>query len=211
MKPYYQNASITLYYARWQDVIDEIKTTYQIDHVVTDPPYSEETHSGAKTNPQTELGRWRQGGNESQPLISFDSTTAADLRATFAAMIPRRWIISFIDWRHITPLETEPPEGVRFVRFGVWIKTNGAPQFSGDRPATGWEAIAIMHKAGGRMRWSGGGLPATFIYPKAIASKASDGTTHATEKPQALVQRLLSLFTDKGDTILDPFGGCAAY
>lgn len=80
----------------------------------------------------------------------------------------------------------------------------------GDRPATGWEAIAIMHKAGGRMRWNGGGLPATFIYPKAIASKASDGTTHATEKPQALLQRLLCLFTDKGDTILDPFGGSGA-
>jgi site-specific DNA-methyltransferase (adenine-specific) len=106
-----------------------------------------------------------------------------------------------MDWRHIYQMENNPPTSLRFVRFGVWVKPNGAPQFTGDRPATGWEGICIMHKDGGRMKWNGGGHHATYRYNKVAQPR------HKTEKPLELAIKLIEQFTNPGDTILDPFMG----
>ena len=100
------------------------------------------------------------------------------------------------------PLEQEPPNGLRFVRFGIWDKPNGAPQMSGDRPATGWEAIAFFHRAGGAMTWNGGGRRSVFR-----CNRETGSFTHKTQKPLRLVKELVSLFSDEGDLLLDPFMG----
>jgi hypothetical protein len=92
-------------------------------------------------------------------------------------------------------------EGLRFVRFGVWVKPNSAPQFTGDRPAQGWEAVAILHGEGERPRWNAGGDRAVWQFPRAR------GGSHPAEKPIALIRRWIADFTDPGDLILDPFMG----
>lgn len=119
---------------------------------------------------------------------------------TLAGAITQRWVVSFMDWRHVSALERCPPAGLRFVRFGIWYKPNGAPQFTGDRPATGWEAIVYLHKEGGRMRWNGGGRHGVYAESKVNGE-------HPTTKPLVLVERLVKDFTDPGETILDPFMG----
>jgi site-specific DNA-methyltransferase (adenine-specific) len=86
------------------------------------------------------------------------------------------------------------------VRFGVWIKTNGAPQFTGDRPAPGWEGIAFLHREGGRMEWNGGGRSSVFITPKV-------NTAHPTGKPEQLIREFVRLFSQPDDLVLDPFMG----
>jgi site-specific DNA-methyltransferase (adenine-specific) len=102
-------------------------------------------------------------------------------------------------------LEACPPERMEFVRFGIWDKPNGAPQYTGDRPSQGWEAIAILHRAGKRKKWQGGGSRAVWRCNKSHQD-AYEGN-HPTVKPLELVERLIRLFTDEGDTILDPFMG----
>jgi len=194
VKPFYEAGGITLYHGDCRDVLP---TLGQVDHVITDPPFSETTHNGARSL----VSDNRMGGTgDNVGRIDFEAVDAAFVRRVMAMANPARWTIASLDWRHVGPLETCPPEGVRFVRFGVWVKPDGAPQFTGDRPATGWEAIAVLHALGGQMRWNGGGNRAVWTHN--IAREE-----HPTAKPISLLRELVSLFTDPGETILDPFAG----
>ncbi|MBE3134532.1 MAG: site-specific DNA-methyltransferase, partial [Acidobacteria bacterium] len=96
--------------------------------------------------------------------------------------------------------------GLDYVRTGAWIKVGSTPQFSGDRPATGFEAITIAHQPG-RKRWNGGGSHAVWSVPIVLVRGKTKERFHPTQKPQGLMQLLVGQFTDPGDTILDPFSG----
>src|SRR5690606_30894158 len=79
------------------------------------------------------------------------------------------------------------------------------PQFSGDRPAAGFDAITICHPSG-RKRWNGGGAHAVWTHPVVI-NGAGEARVHTTQKPLSLMTQLVSLFSDPGETVLDPFAG----
>lgn len=190
--PYYRDDHTILYCADNNDVLPFLPERC-VDLVLTDPPFSDETHDGARTNP----------GNEPQPMIDFSSISAWSLSNTFDRLgyVARRWVVASLDWRHYAELERIPPAFLRPVRFGIWDKPNGAPQFTGDRPATGWECIGILHRAGVRMAWNGGGHRAVWRH-----NKIND-PFNPTAKPPALVAELIELFSNPGDLILDPFCG----
>lgn len=211
--PYYDKDGITLYCADNRDV-----AWPETDLILTDPPYSDATHEGASTNPPKattpdEMGvrRFLTGGNAALPLgIDFDPLTLSDLDDCFARLAPltRRWVVSFLDWRHTAHLEANPPGGLRFVRFGVWVKPNGAPQFTGDRPGTGWESIAFLHKAGGRMVWNGGGKHG--VYTCNTVHQDNRISDHPNAKPIPLLAELIKDFSDPGDLVFDPYAGSGA-
>lgn len=87
---------------------------------------------------------------------------------------------------------------------GAWIKINSTPQFSGDRPAAGFEALVIAHVRGARKRCHGGGRPALWHYP-IVGGKQK--RHHMTEKPVGLMEVLIRDFTDRGEIICDPYAG----
>ena len=184
IKPYYESDGITIYNGDCRDVIPHLG---QVDHVITDPPYSEVTHEGARTSID-------------KKLVDFASVTAEELRDIFSSIAQTRWVVAFMDWRHVAAFEANPPKGLAFIRFGIWHKPNGAPQFTGDRPGTGWEAIAIMHRDGQKLRWNGGGHHAVYSYNKVNGQ-------HPTAKPERLVGQLVEQFTEPGEMVLDPFMG----
>lgn len=179
---YYSSDGIAIYHGDCKDIISGLK----VDVVITDPPYSEVTHKGARTALDVSL-------------IDFPSVTSDYLRTVYSMIDLKTWLIAFMDWRHIAELEKNPPDDLRFIRFGIWVKPNGAPQFTGDRPATGWEGIGMFHTHE-KMRWNGGGRHGVFTYNKINGS-------HPTEKPLSLVMELVELFSNPGDVILDPFMG----
>ena len=88
------------------------------------------------------------------------------------------------------------------MRFGLWVKPNYPPQISGDRPATGWEAVAILHRQG-KKQWNGGGHCAVWQDTNALQNQKE----HPTQKPISLYSKWIELFTNPGDTVLDPFMG----
>ena len=188
-EPYYRDEAVTLYHADCRDVLP-LLAPGSVDLVLTDPPYAPACHAGART------------GDQDTALVDFAPITDADLRLVLdeCGRVVRRWVVATMDWRHICELERRPPAGLRFVRFGVWVKPNGAPQFTGDRPGPGWEGLAFLHREGGRMRWNGGGRSSVFIEPKVE-------TKHPTGKPERLIRQFTALFSDPGELILDPFAG----
>lgn len=187
------------------------------DVVITDPPFGESTVKGARsgtTNP----------GDPQRKLIAGERQYAAWSPAQTLAYCElmgraaRRWVIVFTDYHYWPWLDgtigTVP--GLQWVRAGVWLKPNGTPQLTGDRPAHSFEAIAIMHVAGSRLRWNGGGgraewdMRAEAAEPDmAVAWRVpvERDAVHATRKPARLLRDLILQFSDPGETILDACAG----
>jgi site-specific DNA-methyltransferase (adenine-specific) len=68
----------------------------------------------------------------------------------------------------------------------------------------GYESIVCAH-ARGRSRWNGNGRAGVFTHVKYEGGGRRND--HPTQKPVALMLELVRLFTDEGDTVLDPFAG----
>jgi len=187
--PYYEDESVTLYLGDCRDVVAGMGDE-SVDAVITDPPYTERTHTKARTPD-------RQG------VTAFASITDEDLTEILAALgrVSRGWVVSTLDYRHAVAYDIAPPPGLKVQRLGVWVKTNPTPQLSGDRPAQGWESIAYMHRSDRRSRWNGGGAHGNFVSP----IPPPEG--HPTAKPLGMVSAWVQRFTNPGDTILDPFAG----
>lgn len=198
-RPYFSQDGVTIYHGACVDVLAEMEAR-SVGLVVTDPPYTDGTHVNARTN----KGK-KRGSKETCPQqIDFAAISVDDLRLAFDAIgrVARRWCLATAAYQHVAGLEEEPPEGLRFIRCGVWTKVAPTPQMNGDRPATGWEAIAMLHAADGeRMRWNGGGRAAVYH------CQAEMRGVYPTQKPEALIHRLLCDFADPGDDVLDPFMG----
>lgn len=174
-----------------------------LHHVITDPPYDERTHEGAS-------GRYSNPTNGDKTAygdLTFEAFTAEDIdkAAKLFCELSEGWILTFCAFEqlHVWKQALED-HGARWVRTQAWLKKGVTPQFSGDRPGQWGEAIATAWNGEGRMKWNGGGHPG--IYAEAIKqSKVSK--IHPTQKPVALLRRLVSLFSEPGETIVDPFSG----
>jgi site-specific DNA-methyltransferase (adenine-specific) len=197
VRPYYADDRTTIYHGDCREVLHEqaLQERGPYSLVLTDPPYDEQTHKGARTiSPDLKL-------------IDFQPMGREELRylLSLAGSLCERWVIATVAWQHAADMELRPPIGLGFVRIGAWVKPNPTPQFTGDRPGQGFEAIAYLHAVGPhakRMGWNGGGLSGSFV-----ENKISNGNLHPTQKPLELWNRIVSLFTNEGDIILDPFMG----
>ena len=189
-EPYYQDDHVTLYHGDCLEVLAGIPDE-SVAAVLTDPPYTERTHSRARST------------SNPNGIVEFESMTDATLAAvlTECARVSMGWVIATLDYRHAIQFDVEAPSGIKVQRVGVWVKTNPTPQLTGDRPAQGWEAIAYMHRADRRSKWNGGGRAGNYISP----IPKSQG--HPTAKPLPMIEDWVRLFTQSGDVILDPFAG----
>jgi site-specific DNA-methyltransferase (adenine-specific) len=186
--------SCELYLADCAELLPHIG---KVDHCITDPPYSETTKANARTHRNKSFL-----DKEKASYIPFAVTQdfITDVFRVIAGKA-RRWFVASMDFRHVARLEMQPPGGMRFIRVGAWVKNNSAPQFTGDRPAQGFEAIAIMHREGERLRWNGGGSRGVWI------TDVERNNGHPTPKPLSLINDWILKFTDEGETVLDPFMG----
>lgn len=168
-----------------------------VTHVITDPPFEAQAHT---------LGR-RKNREMTEAPLSFPAITT-DERQSAASQFARlsdRWVVVFsqveavMEWQRVLTDSGELSPR----RIGVWIKPDGMPQFSGDRPGMGYESIVFCHRKG-RSRWNGGGRVGVFTHNKNTPGGAH---FHETQKPLPLMLELVELFTDPGDLVLDPFCG----
>jgi len=208
MKPYYEDDLVTLYHG---DCLEVMASLVSVDHVITDPPYSEHVHGSARRRKITYRDRGARYGADTRRKVDlgFRHLTPG-LRAACASEFARlasRWVLAFSDtesshlWR-----EDLEEAGLDYVRTGAWIKVGSTPQFSGDRPAAGFEAITICHPKG-RKHWNGGGKHAVWSVPIVLDRGGKGERLHTTQKPMQLMSALVDLFTDPAETVLDPFSG----
>lgn len=186
-----------------------------VHHVITDPPYEAQAHtslrrvltSSRRGDANRKVG-WDPNDQWTVSTLSFAPITDADRQSISleVARLTKRWALAFCQteasqrWR-----AAFEAGGMTYRRTAIWVKPDGQPQLSGDRPGCGYESICVMHAAD-KSRWNGGGKLGVFTHAKG-------GTTakhaHPTQKPLPLMLELVRLFTDPDDIVLDPFAGSA--
>lgn len=193
MKPYYQDDHVTLYHGDCREVLAGMADE-SVAAVLTDPPFTERTHGMAKTN---------KGKGHDTKAIRFDAISEVDLRAvlTDCARVSQGWVVASLAYQHAFAFDESPPEGLRCLRLGVWVKTNPMPQISADRPGQGWESIAYMHRADVKPTWNGGGKAGNYV------TTVQQGEGHPTTKPLSMLADWVRNFSSPGDLVLDPFAG----
>ena len=85
----------------------------------------------------------------------------------------------------------------------VWHKTNPVPFNHRFKPLNAWEAAVVGKRPG--TKFNGKSVHNVFTYK----SPSPQHRIHPTQKPLALFEELVELFSDKKDTVLDPFAGSA--
>ncbi|MEJ7807169.1 MAG: DNA methyltransferase, partial [Telluria sp.] len=91
--------------------------------------------------------------------------------------------------------------GANYKRAMAWIRPDGAPQFTRDRPGMGYESSWCGR---GRSRWNGGGRHGIFTH---AGRDSNHPKQHMPQKSIALMVELTQLITSAGTFILDPFMG----
>lgn len=176
-----------------------------VDHVITDPPYTDRTSKNARTAPDGSNG---SALGDAKAFIGFagitdESTTTLALEA---ARVARRWVLAFCALEQIGLWAAADPKA--WIRATTWHRTNSAPQFTGDRPGQAHEGIAILHRKG-RKKWNRGGTCWAPTGPtiNAVSDKNRGHLDHPTPKPEWLMIDAVKSFCDAGDVIFDPFAG----
>lgn len=170
-----------------------------VDVTITDPPYDKHTQAnlcsgslvGTKNVPKYEL--------DFAPLENFDFI--GDL-----LKMTKRWVVVFCTLESFGLMKQQYPK--EYIRGCVWGKKNAMGQLTGDRPATAFEGIALFHKPkpAVKKRWNGRGSYGIWSCNGTRGKK----DRHPNEKPVRLCQKLVSLFSERGETVFDPFSGSAA-
>jgi DNA modification methylase len=203
VKPYYQDEAVTIFHGSCLDIMPRLS---EVDSVITDPPFEAEAHTlqrRVQSEKDAAASHGRKVRSEPLPFAAISEETRLQAGRLIAAL-SRRWVLTFCQIE-AAPAWREAFERADMVyrRTCLWIKPDGMPQYSGDRPGMGYETFVAMHQKG-RSKWNGGGRHGVFTFNKGEGGGANE---HPTTKPLKLMKDLVALFTDPGETILDPFMG----
>lgn len=170
----------------------------EVNHVISDPPYEDELHKA--------VGRIRRkDGQEMIETLGFDGINAD--RAAIAKLLTEKskgWAILFCLAEGVRAWRDDlQSAGAKWDTVLAWIKPDASPRFNGQGAARGFECAVTVWCGKGYRKWNGGGRRGVFTH----CVNTSRETKHPTEKPLALMSELVGLYTQFGDTVLDPFMG----
>lgn len=178
MKPYYQDASVTIYHGDCREVIPTLALDDCV--VITDPPYGI-AHKSNHVAPTT-TARWMNSA------IANDGDVSV-----------RNFVLSsFTEWICFGSHKAALPPGVR----GTLVWDKGPSSGMGDLSfpwKLSWELVFVSGS-----RWSGH-RDEGVIKGHHIVTRASMGRMHPNEKPVTLMQTLIA--KHPAACVLDPFMG----
>lgn len=185
---------------------DAALETGSVHHMITDPPYEADAHTKGKR-----IRRYMGGGQygvRSEPIEAFDQITP-ELRSAvgvIAGRVVTRWSLVFCQVEAVqTWADVLTVGGLIYKRSCVWIKPDGQPQLTGDRPGMGYETIVTAHTPG-RSRWNAGGRIGVYSFTR-HQDHGPHHLKHPTVKPLPLMEALIRDFTDPDEIVIDPFAG----
>jgi DNA modification methylase len=188
---------VTLYLGDCREILPWV---YRADHVITDPPYEKEAH-------RADRRVMRRDGLVAGALTfaQIDDETRRKVTRELVR-IGNGWIIAFCQAEGVAPWrDAIEAAGAKYKSPMIWVKPDGMPQFNGQGPGMGFESMVSAWSGKGHSRWNGGGRHGVFVVPK--GEGGGQKNEHETQKPVRLMSELVQLFSNPGETILDPFMG----
>lgn len=202
MTPYYEADGIVIYHAGCREVLP----TVHGDLTVTSPPYNlTRRASGAGANSIHAEGLWKKLTEDwyaddmaepeyqawqqeiidaclaAAPCLAYNHKIRHSIKRAGCSYHPMQWIGDRMLWSEI-----------------VWDR-GGGPALNCQRPTPADERIFIL---GRPSAWNSLGLTSVWrIHP------APQRNGHPCPFPVEIPSRLVQMFTDGGDTVLDPFMG----
>ena len=192
-----------------------------VDHTISDAPYEAEAHEKQRQNG----GKKKNGGYHEEPDDShlyFPPITEEERYevARQWCRISRHWIIVFcqVEAVHLWKKAIEDRGGV-YRRCIPWIKPAAKPSFHGRWPGQAFEAIVLAQaRKRGVRKCSGNGRATWFNDPRdpplQVLDKdgyplknAAGKLVRVTAKPVLLMDGLIELVSQPGETILDNYAG----
>ena len=210
MKPYYEDGAVTIYHADCREVLPGFESA-SIDMVMTDPPYGHNNNNGDLAH------RW-------EDALGIRKTTQADARP-IANDGPEA--NELVQWAFVEINRLMRPGSCccccccggggpdpQFARWSLWmddaIGFKQAVVWDKGGLGMGWhyrrnyELVLVGEKPGAACKWFGGNSQANVVRISGIKPTAED---HPTPKPPELFGLFVSLHSEIGDLILDPFMG----
>jgi site-specific DNA-methyltransferase (adenine-specific) len=177
----------------------------EFDHVITDPPYDKKCQENQISG--TDVAH--NGGGIGVPHIELPFAPLVDYDfARDLVRVAKRWAIVFGTVESFGVIQAllgdavlDPKNGA-YVRGAIWYKPNAQGQMTGDRPAACYEGINVLHRPGPKY-WNGHGSYA--LWP--CNGTRGEKDRHPNQKPLELALKLVALFTNRGETVFDPFCG----
>jgi len=200
LTPTWSKNGVDLYLGDCREILPTLDA---VDHVITDPPYEAEAHTLQRRCKRSD-GAFEVMEVEPLSFAPIDEQGRIDA-AAHMARLSDGWVLVFCQVEAAVKWAAALGDGgATYKRTCVWIKPDGMPQYSGDRPGMGYESIVTAWAGQGRSVWNGGGKHGVFTHSK---SSGAGPNEHQTQKPLPLMLELVSLFSDRHETILDPFMG----
>lgn len=219
-KPFYHEDGLTLYRADCRDILPGLGDL-SADAFITDPPYEEEAHTKQRRIYQPQAGRADPSQKVQYQPVGFEAMDEPlrNFLVHETIRIGTGWAIVFCQAEAVKVYRDL--YGPHYRRPMIWVKPEGQPQLTGDRPGmgvermiaawsgdpeeAGWQDIIASWLSTGRSSWNGGGKLGVFTYNKAAPRNKKN--FHPTQKPETLMRDLVRLFTNPGDLVIDPFSG----
>ena len=207
--PYYSDELVTLYHGDAPTVLPQLDV--EISAIVTDPPYASGSRTEAKRVASGAMVRGQRFGNN--PIENDQMTTTGFvwlIRETVMAakpmLRPGGSVLSFIDWRQWPTLVGALEScNLRVQNMVVWDK-GAIGMGNGFRH----RHELIAHASDGVPLVGDRSTPNVLeiaVDDTLVKVRKEPPEFHPSPKPVALMERLLSVVTQPGDLVLDPFAG----
>lgn len=167
-----------------------------VDHVITDPPYSDRTHSGQTTNRKDRSKGIAYSG------LGYDCLTPGQVDAVTAqfSRVRRKWALVMTD--HVLfPQWDAQLDGYTFAPIPCVIP-GLTVRLTGDGPSC-WTCWLVVNRPIGL---KDGTKPGAYVGPPGAHSERGGGVIKGA-KPDWLMEKIIGDYTKRGETILDPFAG----
>lgn len=167
------------------------------DLILTDPPYGTLDGKGKVTKRGNELVNFNAGEWDRELPLTW-------IKEGLRVLKEGSWLIVFTDNLSVKTIWDEiEKHGGRCKQTFYWIKSNPPPQ-PRQNFCSGIET-AVCATKGAVQKWNGGGWSVNYFQHGITGG--DERTEHTTQKPLKLMEHLISILSDRGDVILDPFNG----
>jgi len=183
----------TLYLGDCRDILP---TLGKVDHIITDPPYSERTHSGHDAGART----GRDGAERADLGYGALSICAANELADVFVATCDGWIVWMTDHTLAPSIGAALERNGRYVFAPLpYFHAGRSVRLAGDGPSS-WTDWLIVARTSAQHRW--GTLRGGYV-----AGQGWDDKVRMGGKPTRLMQMVVSDYSRSGETVCDPFMG----